>query len=279
MTDFPSELLTALSSRLGVLESDEPLPGDHGFVQAWLVKTSNGPVVTKRFRQPRAFQQSLHALKTWGLSGTPRLLASLPELQTLVMTAEEGTKVSTLLQQEQNIARCFEEAGRWCRRLHDADHQDTDPMPLEKALQRRVQRRLRQARLWLNQTEWNIVQERLLSTPEALHQPRCRCHLDFSPRNWLWSKEKGLRVLDFEHARPDLCWMDLAPLAECNWFGYEQPFFAGYGALSPSEQEALAWCTLFQALGTWIWGCRQKDEVYQKRGRQALDRILSDEQM
>jgi Ser/Thr protein kinase RdoA (MazF antagonist) len=112
------------------------------------------------------------------------------------------------------------------------------------------------------------------------------CHRDFGPRNWLWdattagvarSAGAGLGVIDFEHARPDVWWVDVQRLIDDAWRadpGLEDAFWLGYGRRPGADERRLgAALRLLYAVGTVAWGAEHGDAPFEAQGRAVLRRL------
>jgi len=82
-------------------------------------------------------------------------------------------------------------------------------------------------------------------------QPAVPCHLDFTPRNLLYSAEGAVGVIDFEHARYDLAARDLVRLSDRVWRDrpdLQDAFLVHYGPLSDLDQQIIEHCTHLDVL-------------------------------
>lgn len=84
-------------------------------------------------------------------------------------------------------------------------------------------------------------------------------------------------MIDFEHSRPDLWFLDLQRLWTDLWL--ERPdlrnaFLTGYGRYrSEDEEELLKRLAALEALTTVVWAREHSDCAIEEQGRRTLDRL------
>jgi len=119
-------------------------------------------------------------------------------------------------QERAALLQVREAAGAWLQRLHRLPPVDDDPLPLEEAVRARLEGWSRRAagRLAPETLRWASAR---VGDADLAGVRRVPCHRDIVPRNWLWDDTTGLCVIDFEHAQPDVWWVDVHRLADEPW--------------------------------------------------------------
>ncbi len=235
--------------------------------------------VLKVHRQERKHRQERFALETWSpsLPGTPTLLAARDgPPSALLMSARPGDRVDAQEGPLSTLLRVHEAAGAWLRRLHGLEFVDDDPLRLEEAVAARLDGWSRRAADLLAPETLRWVSTRVREADLAgVH--RVPCHRDFGPRNWLWDEAAGLSVIDFEHAQPDVWWVDVNRLIDEAWHadpGLEDAFWAGYGDRPEAHERQLSdVLRLLYAVGTVAWGAEHGDAPFEAQGRAVLQRL------
>ena len=148
-------------------------------------------------------------------------------------------------------------AGRWLRTLHGLDGVPHDPLPLERALAKRITALLPQL------PEVYRAALAALDLRPLAGVRRVWCHKDLHPRNWLWDGRE-LVVLDFEHAAPDLGALDWVRVPE------RAALLEGYGGIKEKEEPVLFIADMLDAAGTLAWGLRHEDPHWVFTGQQRL---------
>ena len=253
---------------------------DHRQSRVWAVRRpgDDGPVAfLKVHRHHRKFTQERDAYRLWlgGCDATPRLLACDESTRSLLLTPLAGDVVERGERSGKDIRRCYREAGRFLRWLHDRPHEDTDPLPPAAAFTQRSTHWLAAADGLLKPSLLAAVAAQLAESGPLNSLPRRPCHRDYSPRNWV---DDGLRVavIDFEHARADLAVVDIervlaAPLTVAAGADATGAFLEGYGGpLSSHETAALRLVRLQSSLSRVAWGVRHGDAAFEARGRREL---------
>jgi Ser/Thr protein kinase RdoA (MazF antagonist) len=104
---------------------------------------------------------------------------------------------------------------------------------------------------------------------------RVPCPRDFSPRNWM-VRDGRFGLIDFEHAAPDIRWVDFSKLAEDAWRDRAamRAFVDAYGRpwseLDGARFRCLIW---LQALSTWVWSVAHGDAAYEAQARDLYGRL------
>ncbi len=233
----------------------------------------------KAHRQARKHRQERVALETWApsLPATPALLAAREgSPSALLMGARPGVRVDAQERPRATLLRAHEAAGAWLRRLHGLPFVDDDPLRLEEAVAARLDG-------WSRRASGRLAPATLSWVSARVHEAdltgvrRVPCHRDFGPRNWLWDDAAGLSVIDFEHARPDVWWVDVHRLVDDAWRtdpGLEGAFWLGYGRRpGPDERRLGDVLRLLYAVGTVAWGAEHGDAPFEAQGRAVLRRL------
>jgi hypothetical protein len=253
------------------------------------VATVDGRVAyLKRHRQARKHRQERAALATWApaVAGTPRLLAATAApVPALLLSPVPGALVASAPTTALDLPAVHAAAGRWLRAWHDQPFRDDDPMPPHEALLARLDGWAERAGAAVTRHAVAAVRARLVSLPAA-DLRRVPCHRDFGPRNWLWeattagvarSAGAGLGVIDFEHARPDVAWVDVLKLIDGPWLGrpdLEEAFWRGYGHRpGPADEVVIDALRALHAVGTIAWARGHADPAFEVVGRATLARL------
>jgi len=235
----------------------------------------------KLYASERSFAQANHAYTKLANAELPAklpcILAREDSMRGLLLSPCLGDSIAGYGSAEQHRA-----AGSFLAAMHRLPLEDTDPMPLRQALQKRCAATTRAIRERAAGSDEAMLAERVDTVlaeilPRLATTQRVFCHLDFVPRNWLWNeelREGSLSVIDFEHAKPDLWLADMARIQNECWRhspALADAFWDGYGAkLSRSEQEIFDACGVLEAWGTVAWGLQADDAVYLEKGRANL---------
>lgn len=214
------------------------------------------------------------------IAAAPRLLGSDDASTTLLFEALPG--VPDLADDDPAAPGVHRAAGRWLARFHRARPLQGDPLPLDRAYRLRSQRWTERARGLLDDGDLARIRERIeAASPDLARRDRTPCHRDDSPRNWLVSEGALAAVIDFEHARDDVPESDLVRLASDVWPHrpeLRRSFLHGYlGEGGPADPHA-PWMdalVALWALGTVAWARRHGDAAFERRGRDALARVLA----
>ncbi len=233
----------------------------------------------KAHRQARKHRQERVALEAWApsLPATPTLLATREgSPSALLLSACPGDRVDARPRPRGTLLAAHEAAGAWLRRLHRLPYADDDPLSLADAVQARLAGWSRRAAGRLPPETLRWVSTRIAEAALAGVR-RVPCHRDFGPRNWLWDDAAGLSVIDFEHAQPDVWWVDVNRLVDESWHadpGLEDAFWLGYGHRPDAHERALGDALrLLYAVGTVAWGAEHGDAQFEAQGRAVLRRL------
>lgn len=253
---------------------------EHAESRVWRIDAAQGEVYLKAHRQRQKFVQERHAYTAWtpvlGPS-CPRLLASHDSLpHALLLTGVPGVVMEGRAWSTDVELAAHEAAGRFLARLHALDFADGDPVPVDEAVAQRFESWRVRATGTLPDDVLDRAQE-MLRPQVFTGMRRVPCHRDFSPRNWLWS-EDGLRVIDFEHARPDLWLTDVVKLDHGSWVDRPElrtAFWRGY-ARPPSglDLERLKALQILYAISTVVWAREHGDETFEAFGHTLVQRAF-----
>lgn len=229
------------------------------------LRARRGELWLKRLRSERAWRQAdaaytqlVPALRDAGV-GVPRCVARHPGERLLLLEAAEG-RPATLSDPPATFAR----AGAAIHALHQLPC-PPDLLPLPDALLRRAQAvGDRQRALQGVAIE---VQQLLRHHRGRLDTPRCWCHRDHQPQNWVVTHD-ALTLLDFEHTRPDHPLVDWVRLEARGWAPAQRSAFAqAYGTIDPI---ALRCVLALYGLTTVAWARTHGDPQLSEIGRRAL---------
>lgn len=204
---------------------------------------------------------------------TPRLLGwtSAPR-PALAVSAVVGATVERS-EVDEAVVRA---AGRALRALHDASAPDDDPVSLERALRLRVEATCSR----LAATRPGLADALRGAWAESAPAPRARrlCHRDYAPRNWVWSPDVGLGVIDFAESGLDHPWADLASVLESGCLDERRgaAFFDAYGDDPRANAHDRAGFRAFlaaRACATVAWAERSGDTTYLDDGLATLERL------
>jgi hypothetical protein len=255
MNDPAAELL-AICRR--VLDPDaQPIalrPGHNG-TAVLHAATAVGEVIVKRHRGRERHDQEVHAYRQWTpvlLCRAPQLLAVSDDPPAIVLTALPGRPLADSRPDPGGEAEAHKQAGELLRLLHHAAPSRSEP-DMTVWLAERGEQWLTLAAMVLPARRRAEIREHLRALAEVEPVSAVPCHLDFTPRNLLYSEvpDPRIAVIDFEHARYDLAARDLVRLATRIWRtrpDLEAAFLGGYGRLSDLDRQIMEHCTHLDAL-------------------------------
>lgn len=229
--------------------------------RVWTVSAAGGAAaVLKEPSSPRKHEQERRALAEWSprIPGIlPLLLAEHREPPALLIEALRGLTGDRALGSWELQVAAHRAAGAAVGRLHALAVTDADPLPLGAALSQRLAAWLERARE-LSPALREELRRRFGDGAAFEGVPRVPCHRDLEPRNWLVELDENrllrLRLIDFEHARPDCALVDLVKL-ECGaWRDrpeLREEFLEGRGgALSDEDEDRLQRLVLLHLVAT-----------------------------
>ncbi len=232
----------------------------------------------KEYCEPRKYQQERLALKCAAsklVGHVPRILGHCDPSHRLLLEALPGESVETIDRPRETM---FARAGQIVRELHSLPI-SRDPVPLDRALELRLSAQLKRQPELFNSNQLAVI-ERAREELSRFHaEPRRFCHRDYQPRNWIWdSGRKEIRIIDFEHAQPDVRYADLIRL----WLPQEgiddaerRAFFEGYGepefldGESPALRSyAVVWCVT-----TAVWAREHRQPEFEVQAATWLSQL------
>lgn len=273
-----SPLLPWAEAHLGApLVAVDDASWDHAASSVARLRDAEGRTAyLKRHAQPRKHRQERSALERWAvaLPGTPRLLAATERPAPALLLAEVPGALAEGLELDRADERALHRAaGAWLGRLHALPFGDDDPVPVRAALEARLATWTARANGAVAPSTRAWIADRLAAA-EGLETARVPCHRDFGPRNWLWDATAGLGVVDFEHARPDVRWVDVLRLIDGPWVDrpdLERSFWEGYGRCPTArDRDAIDALRGLHAIGSIAWGLRHDDAAFAEAGRRLL---------
>jgi hypothetical protein len=254
--------------------------------RVWTASSGSGrQAFLKEPSSLRKHEQEARALTEWSprIPGVmPRLLAAKAEPPALLIEALPGLGGERAMRSFEIELAAHRAAGAALGRLHAIETPDPDPMPLAEALPRRLQQWLVRATRALPAATRASVREAFGDGSAFAGLRRRPCHRDVEPRNWLVELDESrllaLRLVDFEHARPDLVLSDFVKL-ECGaWEGREElrsEFFEGHGAgLDAQGEDQLRRLVLLHLVATCVRATEDDDVDGARRARESLERRL-----
>lgn len=272
-----SELDRFLREQLGDYSKVADRSWGHGGSEVWEVRDRDGrQLFAKRQVDPERHRVEEAAYRRWVpalLDRAPRLLASDPGRQSLLLTAVPGT-----LGLETGLgAEVQHQGGALLRQLHDAE----PPVPWPDFVEHtraRLERWLHDARGLLGVQHVDLVR-RVVGDLDRLPTPsRVPCHLDFSLRNWLVDDHGRVSLIDFEWAALDVWVNDLARLYYGPWQGrpdLRDAFLDGYGrALGDHDLAILSACAAARAVFLIVWARQHGETDLEASARRQLDGLI-----
>ena len=197
----------------------------------------------------------------------------------LLLTDCKGTQASELPSDTAAFEKSFIYAGHFLKSLHKIKPEVPDTLSPHDALSKRYESIIKS-----DKKTGYIENEHIAKTQVGLGRlgansfllKRRLCHRDFTPRNWLYSQDNHLSVIDFEHSLFDITILDIAKL-NAHYFAknhkLKDAFFKGYSGDETSYKgfnDVLDILTLFYGLQTLFWGKKYNDPEYINLGYEAL---------
>jgi Ser/Thr protein kinase RdoA (MazF antagonist) len=277
-------LLDFCRDTLGSISSSRFCGWDHGESLVWELRSAAGErAFLKSHRQEVKFRQERRAYRQWcaALAGSvPQLLAEREaEPRALLFSALPGVPLETLQPETHVELDAHHQAGSLLARLHAQVTPDAAPDPAD-AFAARLETWSARARSVIDADVIDWVSGRVHEALPLLHGlQRVPCHRDYTPRNWLWNGDR-LTVIDFEHSRPDLWFLDLERLWTGLWPArpdLRHAFLAGYGReLSENEEGLLERLAALGALTTIVWAREHADAAFEQAGWRSLARLRNE---
>ncbi|PSK66220.1 Homoserine kinase [Micromonospora sp. MH33] len=253
MTDL--NLLLNLCQRL--LDADAaPVawhPG-HAGTRALRASTgAHGEVIVKVHRSPERHIQEVHAYRTWipALGDrAPRLLAAADDPPAIVVTALPGVPLTQRQLDPEAEEKAYRQAGQLLKTLHAAGPPRLEPDWTAWLAER--------AEYWIHHAGDQIaasyraeVRAHMRALRDLAPLPAMPCHLDFMPRNMIYSDDGTVGLIDFEHSHYDLAARDLVRLATQIWPlrpDLRTSFLEAYGELTATDRAVIRHCVHIDVL-------------------------------
>ena len=275
---MPETLRDACQEVLGEVLETSFRGWDHAESWVWRVVARDRTAYLKQHRQPLKYKQEYKAYTEWlpHLPNiTPELLADFED--SLLLSEVPGELVEDRERRNEDVRDLYRQAGAFLRKLHDLPFVDEDEMDLAEAFARRTEAWTGRVGDSLSAEDVTWVKARVSEAlPILKTYQRVPCHRDYTARNWLVNKGK-LHVIDFEHSRPDLWFLDVERLWSDVWHersDLEEAFWEGYGrGLSDEEAWVLECLAALDALSTVVWAREHGDTAFEARGRARLERL------
>jgi aminoglycoside/choline kinase family phosphotransferase len=271
------ELRDKVRDWVGPVLAVEDRSWPHGVTRVYRVTASTGTAFVKVHSQVRKFRQEVGAYREWGAA-----LGSGGVLVASLIGADEGLCALALtdlggVAPDPTDPHVHAQAGAALAVLHGIPFVDPDPMPTRVAVLARLQRWATEAR---GVVPDDVVARVVTEVGDASvfdGGRRVPCHRDFSPRNWM-IRDGRFGLIDFEHAAPDIRWVDFSKLAEDAWRdrAAKRAFVDAYGRpwseLDAARFRCLIW---LQALSTWVWSVAHRDAAYEAQARDLYARLAA----
>ncbi|MCA9490722.1 MAG: phosphotransferase [Myxococcales bacterium] len=263
-------------ARHGGIVRAEDRSWSHGVTRVFELWTASEHLWLKQHTQARKFDQELSAYLQWvpvlaeAGERAPGLIDREPALRALVLTHLDGEPAPG------DDPAIHRQAGAALAALHAAPFVDHDPLTVREAILARLERWSREAAGLVPAEVVARVNLEIGDAEVFAGARRVPCHRDFSPRNWL-VHEGRFGLLDFEHAAPDLRWVDVMKLADDTWRlpGTRDAFLDAYGRgwseVDAQRIERLSW---LHALSTWVWSAAHDDAAYLEHARRHYARLV-----
>ncbi|NKB58968.1 MAG: phosphotransferase [Alphaproteobacteria bacterium] len=253
----------------------------------WRLTGSDGSRVwLKHHKESRLYRRELIGLErfvpalgsqTWWAS--PTLVAKDDEIGVLLMTEVEGEPLDLAELNSSEEAVTFRLAGRFACKLHNLQLSNPEKIAASVHVRERLEFYLAEGESAVDSATAGWARE-LIELACAENCKLVPCHRDFSPRNWLVSKDKsGIKfsVIDWEHASWDLWLNDAQRMAYDHWHSRPQlreAYFEGYGrSLNEAESLQLDTICLATAIASIPWAITHNDENYVNTNRMVIERI------
>jgi hypothetical protein len=216
--------------------------------------------------------------QTWWQS--PSLIARDDELVVMLITEVEGELLDSTPVSSHECTQMFTMAGRFIRRLHDADLPDPDGLDATEYLRDRMEYYLGVAESSVDAKTAEWARELIDQACSIIGVRRVPCHMDFSPKNWLIQRGEegtGFGVIDWERARWDL-WLQDVQRMEYDHFHREphlrDAYFEGYDR-EPSDDERLQLkaISLVTSIASIPWAAAHNDAQFVELSRTQIERI------
>ncbi|UGT70846.1 aminoglycoside phosphotransferase family protein [Nocardia gipuzkoensis] len=217
--------------------------------------TTHGEVIVKAHRGRDRHSNELYAYEHWTptiVDRAPRLLAHIQDPPAIIITAIPGRPLAELTTPTASEHAAYQQAGALLAAWHNAQPA-TDEIEITAQLADRGERWLHLAGSLLSAAERSTIRAHLRALAALTGIPAVPCHLDFTPRNLLYTPGGSVHLIDFEHSRLDLAARDLVRLADRYWRqrpDLEAAFLTTYGPLTELDHQVIEHCIHLDRLTT-----------------------------
>ncbi|MEW9533608.1 phosphotransferase [Microbispora sp. NPDC049125] len=245
-----------------------------------LADASGTRYLIKQHRDPGRFEREARAYTTWITylgDRAPQLIATDPATLSLLLTEVPGRNAALLPPGSIAERRAHHAAGAMLRQIHQIP-----TVAAGTTIAAYLGQRLS---LWADRAHsTNLISSCQRSEMEArataladTTMDAAICHLDYQPRNWLLADDGTVRIVDFEHMRPDARLRDLARLAHSYWAtapDLRAVFLDGYGhPLTAHDDQLIQQFAAIEALTALVQGHQRDDAQLTSHGRLLLAQL------
>jgi tRNA A-37 threonylcarbamoyl transferase component Bud32 len=235
--------------------------------------------LAKQHSSRERYEREVHAYTRWVPAIhdlAPHLVATDPDHLILLLTAVPGVPASNVTPGGDAERAAHHAAGTVLRRLHDSAPPDHS-LTMAATLAKRTRHWVGRAGALLTTAQRRLLLDHADAIASTAVEVRF-CHLDFQPRNWIIDDDRTLRLIDYEHARPDARVRDMARLAHRYWPrrpDLYHAFIGGYGtALDQGERRLLHHFGALEAATALVRGTDTGNPDISLHGRTLLDRLM-----
>lgn len=243
MTSQPDHLLDICRHLIDGSAREVARYAGHDGTEVLRAATRHGDVIVKAHQAPHRHEQEVHAYQHWTHAlgeHAPHLLATWDDPPAVVLTALDGQSVTADLDPAAE-RHAHRQAGELLHRLHHAAPPRPHPDMTGWLAQRGAQW-LRLADSVLSAHQRTVIREHLRALAALGPIAAVPCHLDYAPRNLIWTPKATIAAIDFEHARYDLAARDLVRMARHVWAhrpDLRDAFLDGYGPLTETDRQVV----------------------------------------
>ncbi|PSK64839.1 hypothetical protein B0E53_03213 [Micromonospora sp. MH33] len=282
MSDTAATLLTICRRLVDPHARPVALHAGHNGTAVLRASTSVGDVIVKCHRGHDRHRQEVRAYQHWTPAlgnSAPKLIAVSEEPLSVVVTALPGRPLAEADLDHQCEAEAHRQAGRLLGLLHNTDTSQPE-LDITAWLAERGEYWLALAGELVSERRRVEIRAHLRDLAALGPLPAVPCHLDFTPRNLLYTttSQEGqnghhrtdgvsslpgvaVAVIDFEHARFDLAPRDLVRLATRTWPSrpdLEEAFTSTYGELTELDRKIIEHCAHLDTLTAMVRDAQSK---------------------